>query len=162
MILNFRIECNFFQNILIDIRDSPCPDSKENIIKIGVCYYADALFQLLKAPGRQFPKLKPIEIIDRDIRKKFSSTIRPTRSAYTNNKSGIFLTLFALLLSPEFKVSSEDFKNSFKFTSTNIKKYCDAVGAQRKFGGDNYQLKFPIVQKVAENKGFNRNGGARK
>lgn len=72
------------------------------------------------------------------------------------------MTLFALLLSPDYKVSCEDFKNYFKITPLNIKKFCDAIGAKKYFGSDNYQLKFPIIQNIAENKSFNRSGGTRK
>lgn len=143
--------------MLSNIRDSPCPDSKDNLLRIAVCFYADALFKLYSSRKHYIPKLEPIFLIDQHIRRNFSLSVdHHVKSTYTFNKCGLYLTLFALLLSVDFKVSCEDFKNYMKFSPTTMKKYCDAIGARK--SGVSYQLKFPIVRTVSDKNNFDKRG----
>lgn len=109
------------------------PDASENIERVAMLLYIDALIRLINCKKRNLDQaeLSPIsDHVERDVRKKFSIQGNMSNSKFTKQKSIIYYLILLLISTDKLQIELEDALEGVDLTKTELIKYATVIGAK--------------------------------
>lgn len=111
------------------------PDSSQNIDRISLFIYMDALMRVLNCRKRtlDYADLSSMsDQVQRDVRKKFTMKGNAVNSKFTRQKSIIYYMILALISTETLEVQVDDILDGVDVNKTELMKYSSIIGAKIK------------------------------
>lgn len=111
------------------------PDSVQNIEKISIFIYMDALMKLLntRKTNLDYADLSSMsDQVTRDVRSKFTLKGNAVNSKFTRQKSIIYYMILALISTETLEVLLDDILDGVDVNKTELLKYSTVIGAKIK------------------------------
>lgn len=124
---------NYLNSVVRAVQISKMPDSAENVQRVALLVYVDALVRLINCRRKTLEKTvlsNLSDYVDRDVRKKFQENF--TNSKFTRQKSIIYYLVLVLISTETLEVEIESLLESVDITKTELLKYAAVVGAKVK------------------------------
>lgn len=125
----------YLTNTVKSIQINKQPDSPENVERIAMLIYIDALIHVMncrKKSLENYELSKMSDRLQREIRKKFSIQGNFSNSKFTRQKSIIYYLILILISSEKLEVDLDDCLDGLTISKTELLKYATIIGAKVK------------------------------
>lgn len=126
---------NYLNNVVRSLQIKKQPDAKENIERISMFIYIDALVRLIHCRKKtldRFELSKMSTRVEQDIRKKFSIQGNSSNSTFTRQKSIIYYLILILISTETLEIELDNVLEGVDMTKTELLKYATVIGAKIK------------------------------
>lgn len=126
---------NYLNNVVRSLQIKKQPDAKENIERISMFIYIDALVRLIHCRKKtldHFELSKMSTRVEQDIRKKFSIQGNSSNSTFTRQKSIIYYLILILISTETLEIELDNVLEGVDMTKTELLKYATVIGAKIK------------------------------
>ncbi|XP_063704541.1 uncharacterized protein LOC134833962 [Culicoides brevitarsis] len=145
--LHMPITLPFLLNCIKEVQMSKEPDSDENIKKLKICLYLDALGNVLNTKSKFMSKIeisKLSEQLSKHIKETFTNDMRhDIRNRFTEQKAICYYLVLACLLSKNLEVNVENATEGLNLSKVELAKYVSYIGATYKTKSGLIQIKLP-------------------
>lgn len=145
--IHFPFTLPFVLNRIKEVQMSKEPDSAENLKKLKVCLYLDALGNVLNTKTRFMSKIEISKMSDqlaKHIKEAFTNDTRhDVRNRFTEQKAICHYLVLACLLSPTHDVNVANATEGLSITKKDVAKYVRFIGATFKNKSELIQIKLP-------------------
>lgn len=124
----------YINGVVKELQIKKQPDAKENIERISMFIYIDALIRILNCRKRTLDNVelsRMSEQVERDARKKFTQE-NFANSKFTKQKSVIYYLILLLISTPSLEIELENALEGVDITKTELLKYATVIGAKVK------------------------------
>ena len=124
----------YLNSVVNELQIKKQPDSKENIERVSIFIYIDALIRLLNTRKRSLVNVelsKMSEKVERDVREKFTQEDL-TNSKFTTQKSIVYYLILILISTPTLQIELDNVLDGVEVTKTELLKYATVIGAKVK------------------------------
>ena len=111
------------------------PDSSENLEKVSLMIYIDALINLINCRKKTLEKIELSKFsaqLERNIREKFSLQGNQTNSKFTRQKGIIYYIILLLISTDSLKIELEHVLEGVDVSKVELLKYAGVIGAKIK------------------------------
>lgn len=133
--------------VVNEVQRAKCPDSVENLNKIKICIFLNALFKLIALKANQpIANLTTNKILLYDIRDRFGSPDMATkkRTVYTVQKSYNYIMVLSALLSDKHELNLQTIRElASAATLSTLKKYASALCMKLNSATNTITIKLP-------------------
>lgn len=123
---------NYLNGIVKELQIKKQPDTKENVERISILIYIDALVRLLNCRKRSLDNVELSSMsaeVERDVRIRFTQE-NMTNSKFTKQKSIIYYLILVLISTPNLEIELENALEGVDITKTELLKYATVIGAK--------------------------------
>lgn len=125
----------YLNNIVRSLQIKKQPDSKENIERISMFVYIDALVRLTHCRKKTLDNFELSQMsqrVEQDVRKKFSIQGNHSNSTFTRQKSIIYYLILILISTESLEIELDNVLEGVDITKTELLKYATVIGAKIK------------------------------
>lgn len=125
----------YLNGVVSSLQAKKQPDSAENLEKISIIIYVDALIHLINCRKKTLEHVELSKLsaqVERDVRKKFSMQGNFTNSKFTRQKSIIYYIILLLISTESLKIELEHVLEGVDVSKVELLKYAAVVGAKVK------------------------------
>jgi A49-like RNA polymerase I associated factor len=125
----------YLNGVVRSLQAKKQPDSAENLEKISIIIYVDALIHLINCRKRTLENVELSKLsaqVEREVRKKFSMQGNFTNSKFTRQKSIIYYIILLLISTESLKIELEHVLEGVDVSKVELLKYATVVGAKVK------------------------------
>jgi hypothetical protein len=128
--------CNsYLNNSVKSIQIKKQPDSKENIERVALFIYMDALIRLINCKKNTLDAAelsKMSNTLEQELRKNFSIQGNRVNSKFTRQKSLIYYIILSLTSTDSLEIDLENVLEGLNVSKTELIKYATVIGAKLK------------------------------
>lgn len=126
----------YLNNIARSVQTSKTPDSQQNLERVSMLVYIDALIRLLNCPKKNLDKVEVSKVssyVEQDIREKFTFQGSGMNSKFTRQKGIIYFIILMLISSDTLHVELDCMlEGTSGLSKTELIKYAQIIGAKVK------------------------------
>lgn len=126
---------SYLNGVVRSLQTKKKPDSSENLEKISIIIYVDALIQLINCRKKTLDHAELSKLsaqLERDVRKKFSIQGNFTNSKFTRQKSIIYYIILLLISTESLKIELDNVLEGVDVSKVELLKYATIIGAKVK------------------------------
>lgn len=134
-----RLANNYLTTSVKSIQTTRQPDSPENIEKVSLLIYIDALVRIINNRKRNWEKteISPFSAdLGLAIRKSFKTNGEIANSTAAKQKASILYMILMLMSTERLEIDIDSLLDEVEITKTELLKYAKIVGAKTKEGGN--------------------------
>lgn len=125
---------NYLNGVVKELQIMKQPDAKENVERISIFIYIDALIRILNCRKRTLDNVELSKMsaqVERDVRQKFTQE-NLKNSKFTKQKSIIYYLILILISTPTLEIELDNVLDGVDVTKTELLKYATVIGAKVK------------------------------
>lgn len=126
---------SYLKNVVKSIQIKKQPDSQENLEKVSLAIYCDALINLINCRKKTLENWELSKFssqLEREIRKKFSIQGNLSNSKYTRQKGIIYYIILLLISTESLKIELDVALEGVDVSKVELLKYAAVIGAKVK------------------------------
>lgn len=126
---------SFLKSTVRSIQIKKQPDSRENLEKVSLMIYIDALINLINCRKRTLENVELSKFsaqVERDIQEKFSIQGNMTNSKFTRQKGIIYYIILLLISTESLKIELDQALEGIDVSKVELLKYATVIGAKVK------------------------------
>lgn len=126
---------SYLTGVVKSMQTKKQPDSAENLEKVSLMIYIDALINLINCRKRTLEKIELSKFsaqLERNIREKFSIQGNQTNSKFTRQKGIIYYIILLLISTDSLKIELEHVLEGVDVSKVELLKYAGVIGAKIK------------------------------
>lgn len=126
---------SYLNGVVRSLQTKKQPDSVENLEKISIMIYVDALIHLINCRKKTLEHAELSKLsaqVERDVRKKFSMQGNFTNSKFTRQKSIIYYIILLLISTESLKIELDNVLEGVDVSKVELLKYALIIGAKVK------------------------------